>query len=199
MGKLDGKLALITGAGSGIGRATAQLFAEQGAQLVIADYVPEKGHETTRLITQGGGKAVFVEVDVSNAASVEIMFAIVMDKFGRIDVLHNNAGIWRLGNTTNTTEEEWNLLIDTNLKSVFLCTKLAVPIMRAQGNGVVINTSSTSGLMGASANLAYGVSKAGVIQLTKTSALECGKHGIRVNCICPGATETPLGDAIWGG
>jgi len=196
VGKLDGKVALITGAGSGMGRATALLFAREGARVVVADYVPAGGKETVGMIKEAGGEAIFVEVNVSKAADVERMVKETLDIYGRIDILYNNAGVsGRYAFTADTTEEEWDLILNINLKGVFLGSKYTIPVMLEQGGGVIITTASTAALSGSPSLPAYSASKAGVVQLTKTMAMEYGKGNIRVNCICPGAIHTPMLEA----
>jgi NAD(P)-dependent dehydrogenase (short-subunit alcohol dehydrogenase family) len=193
MGKLGGKVALITGAGSGIGRASALLFAREGARVVVVDYASAGGQETVRMIEEAGGDAIFIEADVSKAADVERMVKTTVETYGRIDILYNNAGIaGRPARTTKAAEDEWNSIISTNLRGVFLGSKYAIPVMVTHGGGVVINTASAAGLFGSPGRPAYGASKAGVIQLTKTMALEYGKQNVRVNCICAGAVQTPM-------
>jgi NAD(P)-dependent dehydrogenase (short-subunit alcohol dehydrogenase family) len=195
MGKLDGKVALITGGGSGIGQATALLFAEEGAKITVADSVPTGGQETVRKIREAGGEGTFVEVDVSKAADVERMVKTTMDTYGRIDILFNNAGITgKVAPTAEITEEDWDLVLDTNLKGAFLGTKYVLPVMLKQGGGAIINTSSCQGI-GIVVNMApYNVSKAGIIHLTKTTALEYTAQNIRVNCICPGTIQTAMSE-----
>jgi NAD(P)-dependent dehydrogenase (short-subunit alcohol dehydrogenase family) len=192
MDKLNGKVALITGAGSGIGRATAVLFAQEGAKIAVADYVAEDGEETVRLIEEAGGEAIFIEADVRKSADVQRMIQSAVDTFGRLDILHNNAGVNTICLLAEVAEEEWDRVLDTNLKGTFLGTRYALPVMLGQGGGVIINTASNMG-MNAQANVSpYCVSKAAIIMLTKATSAEYAKQNIRANCICPGFIETPM-------
>lgn len=195
MGKLDGKVALITGAGSGIGRATALLFAEEGAKVAVADRAPAGGQETARMIKDSGGEAIFIEADVSKAADVERMVKTTADTYGRIDILYNHAGINSpIAPIAELTEEDWDLVLNTNLKSVFLGTKYTIPVMLKQGGGIIINTASIMGMCAQTYISPYCASKAGIILFTKATSVEYSKHNIRANCICPGFITTPMTD-----
>ncbi|MEN6602841.1 MAG: glucose 1-dehydrogenase [Bryobacteraceae bacterium] len=189
---LNGKVAIVTGAGSGIGRARALLFAEQGARIVVADWNASAGAETVQQIRSDGGEARFHKVDVSKAVEVEGLIQFAAGQYGRLDVIVNNAAIQILGTLTQTSEEDWDRLHSVNLKGVFLCSKYAIPEMIRGGGGSVVNVASVLGLVGDPNLAAYCAAKGGVIALTKAAAIGYGPQGVRVNCICPGDVDTPM-------
>ena len=190
--KLVDKVAVITGSGSGIGRATALLFAEEGARVVVVDINEHTGQQTVATIREKGGEAVFVRADVSTAVDVEDMVSQTVNALGRLDILVNNAGILRMGSVEETSEDDWKAVLGVNLDGVFLCSKAAAPQMRKQGGGVIVNIASGAGLSGVARSAAYCASKGGVVLLTKQMAIDYEKDGIRVNAVCPGAVDTPL-------
>lgn len=190
--RLGGKVAVVTGAGSGIGRATAQRFAREGASVVVADWNPAGGRETVDLIRSAGGEAVFVETDVSQADQAGRMVETALSGYGRLDILFNNAAIQVFGTIPDTSEADWHKVLDVNLKGVYLGCKYAIPPMIEQGGGSIINMSSILGLVGDPAMPAYGATKGGILAMTKAMAQAHGRQNIRVNSICPGDVETPL-------
>jgi NAD(P)-dependent dehydrogenase (short-subunit alcohol dehydrogenase family) len=191
------KVVLVTGGAYGIGRAAAIGFAAKGAKVAIADRDAKRGEETLDLIRGAGGDAIFVKTDVSSETDVAALVAKTVETYGRLDCAFNNAGIHKdFVSTVEFTEPEWNEMIDINLKSVWLCMKYEIPPMLKQGKGAIVNTSSAAGLVGAPSNPAYPASKHGVVGMTKSTALEFARKGIRVNCVCPGPTRTGMNEAL---
>jgi NAD(P)-dependent dehydrogenase (short-subunit alcohol dehydrogenase family) len=198
-GQFDGKVAIITGAASGIGRASAQTFAREGASVVVADVDVAGGNETVASIESKGGQASFIKTDVSQSADVEALVRHAIDKHGRLDYAHNNAGILGpRGLTADCTEETFDQVIAINLKGIFLCMRAELPHMVEKGSGAIVNTCSTSGVIASYALPAYTASKHGVAGLTKTAAVEYIRSGIRINAVCPGFIDTPLTQALGG-
>lgn len=190
--RLKNKVGVITGAGSGIGRATALLFAREGAHIVAVDCNEQQAHQTQSLIDSEGGKCEVLTVDVSQEQQVADAIAKVIKTWGRLDILFNNAGISILKPVTETTEAEWDKLFNINLKGVFFGCKHAIPQMAQQGSGVIINTASELAIVAQPQYGAYCATKAGVLALTRTLALEWAAKGIRINAVCPGPIQTPL-------
>lgn len=195
MTRLAGKIALITGAGNGMGRAAALLFASEGARVVVADAVEAGGTATVDAVKAAGGDAAFVQVDVSDEAQVAAMIAFATDTYDALHVLYNNAGIFPAddGGTTETPVPTWDRVMDVNLKGVWLGCKHAIPAMVESGGGSIVNVASFVALMGAAtAQIAYTASKGGVLSMTREIAVEHARNGIRANSLCPGPIETPM-------
>ncbi|MBI4140223.1 glucose 1-dehydrogenase [Candidatus Woesearchaeota archaeon] len=189
--RLYDKVAIVTGASSGIGKAIAQSFAKEHAYVAIVAR-SQKGAEAVQQITAEGGKALFVQCDVTNATAVEAMVSSVIKEYGRIDILVNNAGILRNGDVVSLQEKDWDDVIATDLKSVYLCSKYVIPIMRKNKSGSIVNVASYFGLLGGRQVAAYCAAKGGVVNLTRAMALDHSREGIRVNALCPGPVETQL-------
>lgn len=190
--RLQNKIAIITGAGSGIGRGIALAFIKEGAKVTVADWSEGGGEETVKQIKKEGGEAIFVKTDVSKAEDINKMVKTCLDKFGRVDILVNNAGIYKTYNLHEMSEDDWDMVLNVNLKSVFLGSKRVIPEMLKQGKGKIISIASIAGLVGFAQSGAYCASKGGIIALTKEMVLEYAPKKINVNCIAPGVIKTAM-------
>jgi len=194
---IKGKVALVTGGSSGIGRAASQIFGREGAKVVIASRNAAKAEEVVRAIAAAGGEAVFIKTDVTVPGEVKSLVSQIVKKYGRLDIAFNNAGIaGKLDATADCTEADWDISMNVNLRSVFLCMKLELQQMLAQGSGSIVNTASAAGLVALPGAVAYNVAKWGTVGLTKTAAIEYVKKNIRVNCVCPSFVKTPITDGL---
>lgn len=192
MGRLEGKVALITGAGSGIGASTARLFAAEGARVGVADLRPEAAESVADEISANGGEAVALVGDVGTEHGAGSLVAGVTDKWGRLDTLYNNAGVDALGDVLEVGLADWDRCFDVNVKGTWLCSKYATPVIEESGGGSIINQGSVAALVGVRRFAAYCAAKGAVVSLTRSMAVDLASRGIRVNCICPGTVLTPL-------
>jgi NAD(P)-dependent dehydrogenase (short-subunit alcohol dehydrogenase family) len=200
MGRLDGKVAVITGAASGMGRATAARFAGEGANVVIADLNAEGGESAVRECKENGGNAVFQLTDVTSEAAIKAAIARAVKEYGKLDIMFNNAGLLgAMGTIEDLPTEGWDRTFANLLRAVFIGIKYSIPEMRKAGGGSIISTASVAGLRGGAAPAPYSVAKAGVVHLTRCAAIELGAEHIRVNCICPGGINTPLVHKLMSG
>ena len=200
--RLRDKVCVVTGSGSGIGRATAIEMAREGGKVVVSDLNDDQGAETVAAITGAGGEAVYAHADVTAGADVTALMQAAVDAFGRLDVLHNNAGVHETDFTTETAvdtlpEEVWDTVFAVNLRAVWTCTRAAVPHMRAGGGGAIVNAGSTASYLGYPMSAAYTSTKAAILGLTRCMAVDFAKDSIRVNCYCPAAVDTPMVSKYW--
>ena len=190
--RLRNKVAIITGAGSGIGKTTALLFSEEGAQVAIVEIDKERGQDTVDMIRGKGEEALLIPTDITDSSQVKSMVNKVIETYGKMNILVNNAGLYLQGDAISTNEKQWDKIMMVNLRAAFLCCKYCIPPMIESGGGVVINVSSEAGIVAIKNQVAYNTSKAGLISLTKSIALDFASQNIRANCVCPGTTQTPL-------
>lgn len=195
-GKLQDKVALITGGSSGIGRATAMLFGQEGAKVVVADVATDAGQETLKMITDAGGNASFVVANMASPADIENMVKVTVDQYGGVDILFNGAGVSMFAKAADVDVEEFDRVININLRGVFLGCKHAIPVMQQRGGGAIVSIASSAGITPNQYVSVYAAAKAGVMQLTKAIAVEYGTDNIRANAICPGFIETPMTSLI---
>ena len=196
MKRLEGAVAVITGSGQGLGEATARLFGREGAKVIVADVDEAAAHSVAAHIVAEGGSALAVAADISLARDADALIARTVERYGRVDVLVNNAGIARMGTVTDIEETDWDLVMAVNIKGAYLCSRAAIPHMERQAGGSIVCISSASGVIGQKAQVAYNVSKHGLIGLVRCMALDHAAAGIRVNAVCPGTFNTPMLDAL---